>query len=67
MSEVVREGKLVELTYKVSDQKTGQVLSTIEYPLGYVHGHNDVLAPQVLGSLRANPPVITSKSLSIAI
>ena len=51
MSDVIEDGKLVELTYKVTDKKTGQVLSTVEFPLGYVHGHNDVLAPQVLKEL----------------
>lgn len=47
MSDVIQDDKLVELTYKVTDRKTGQVLSTIEYPLGYVHGRNEVLAPAV--------------------
>lgn len=51
MSQTIQNGKLVELTYKVTDEKTGDVLSTIEFPLGYVHGHNDVLAPQVLEEL----------------
>ncbi len=46
-SETVRDGKLVELTYKVSDQKTGHVLTRVEFPLGYVHGHNEILAPSV--------------------
>ena len=44
---VVREGKLVELTYKVIDRKTGHVLTRVEFPLGYVHGHNEILAPSV--------------------
>ncbi len=44
---VVREGKLVELTYKVTDAKTGHVLTRVEFPLGYVHGHNEILAPSV--------------------
>ena len=47
MSEVIRDGSFVELTYKVTDSKSGQVLSGIEFPLGYVHGHNEVLAPSV--------------------
>ena len=45
--EVIREGKLVELTYKVTDRKTGHVLTRVEFPLGYVHGHNEILAPSV--------------------
>ncbi|MBL8316886.1 MAG: hypothetical protein JNJ42_00700 [Burkholderiaceae bacterium] len=47
MSEVIRAGKYVELTYKVTDQKTGHVLTRVEFPLGYVHGHNEILAPSV--------------------
>jgi FKBP-type peptidyl-prolyl cis-trans isomerase SlyD len=45
--EVIRAGKFVELTYKVSDRKTGHVLTRVEFPLGYVHGHNEILAPSV--------------------
>ena len=45
--EVVRAGKFVELTYKVSDKKSGRVLTRVEFPLGYVHGHNEILAPSV--------------------
>ena len=51
MSDVIENDKLVELTYRVVDAKSGQVLSTVEFPIGYVHGHNDVLAPQVLEEL----------------
>jgi len=47
MREVIREGKLVELTYKVVDRKMGHVLTRVEFPLGYVHGHNEILAPAV--------------------
>jgi len=46
MSEAIQDGKFVELTYKVTDQ-TGQVLTGVEFPLGYVHGHNEILAPSV--------------------
>jgi len=51
MSDVIQDEKLVELTYRVTDSKSGQVLSTVEFPISYVHGHNDVLAPQVLKEL----------------
>ena len=51
MSHVIQDNKLVELTYKVTDKETGHVLTAVEFPLGYVHGHNDVLAPQVLAEL----------------
>jgi FKBP-type peptidyl-prolyl cis-trans isomerase SlyD len=44
---VIREGKFVELTYKVSDRKSGHVITRVEFPLGYVHGHNEILAPSV--------------------
>jgi FKBP-type peptidyl-prolyl cis-trans isomerase SlyD len=47
MSEAIREGKFVELTYKVTDRKSGHVLTRVEFPLGYVHGHNEILAPFV--------------------
>jgi FKBP-type peptidyl-prolyl cis-trans isomerase SlyD len=46
-SEGVRYGKFVELTYEVSDRKSGQLLTRVEFPLGYVHGHNEILAPSV--------------------
>ena len=47
MSETIRDGKFVELTYKVTDGRTGHVLTRVEFPLGYVHGHNEILAPSV--------------------
>jgi FKBP-type peptidyl-prolyl cis-trans isomerase SlyD len=47
MSDTIENGKFVELTYKVTDSKTGHVLTAVEFPLGYVHGHNEILAPSV--------------------
>ena len=47
MGETIRDGKFVELTYKVTDKRSGHVLTTVEFPLGYVHGHNEILAPSV--------------------
>ncbi len=47
MSEVIRDGKFVELTYKVTDKRLGHVLTRVEFPLGYVHGHNEILAPSI--------------------
>jgi FKBP-type peptidyl-prolyl cis-trans isomerase SlyD len=38
MTETVENELFVELNYKVVDVKTGDVLVTIDYPLGYVHG-----------------------------
>jgi FKBP-type peptidyl-prolyl cis-trans isomerase SlyD len=47
MSETIHDGTFVELTYKVTDRKSGHVLSCVEFPLGYVHGHNEIVAPSV--------------------
>lgn len=47
MTETIEVGKFVELTYKVTDRKSGRVLTAVEFPLGYVHGHNEILAPFV--------------------
>ncbi len=47
MSETIHDGKYVELTYKVTDKKSGHVLTAVEFPLGYIHGHNEILAPFV--------------------
>jgi FKBP-type peptidyl-prolyl cis-trans isomerase SlyD len=47
MSEPIEDGKFVELTYKVIDGKSGHVLTGVEFPLGYVHGHNEILAPSI--------------------
>ena len=46
-SETIRDGKFVELTYKVTDRKSGHVLTRVEFALGYVHGHNEILSPSV--------------------
>jgi FKBP-type peptidyl-prolyl cis-trans isomerase SlyD len=47
MSEAIQDGKFVELTYRVTDRKSGHVLTGVEFPLGYVHGHNEILAPSI--------------------
>jgi FKBP-type peptidyl-prolyl cis-trans isomerase SlyD len=47
MRETIRDGTIVELTYTVTDSQSGRVLSCVEFPLGYVHGHNEILAPFV--------------------
>ena len=49
--ETIEDGKYVELTYKVIDQKSGAVLTQVEFPLGYVHGTNEILAPAVMSEL----------------
>ncbi len=48
---VIEDGKFVELTYKVIDKKTQNVLSEVEFPLGYIHGASDVLTPEVSAEL----------------
>ena len=49
--DVIEANKYVELTYEVVDRKSGQVLTAVEYPLGYVHGVNEILSPTVMGRL----------------
>lgn len=56
MEDPVGDGKLVELTYKVIDSKTGSVLTEVEFPIGYVHGVNEILAPQVTAELEGRLP-----------
>ncbi len=51
IKDVVADGKYVELIYKVIDVKTDSVLTEVEFPLGYVHGVNMVLAPAVMAEL----------------
>jgi FKBP-type peptidyl-prolyl cis-trans isomerase 2 len=51
MKDVIETNKYVELTYEVIDQKSGQKLTSVEFPLGYVHGVNMVLSPQVSAEL----------------
>lgn len=51
IKDVVTDGKYVELKYKVIDVKTDSVLTEVEFPLGYVHGVNTVLAPAVMDEL----------------
>ena len=51
MNQTIEDNKFVELTYRVVDQKTGDVLTAVEFPLGYVHGTNEVLAPRVMAEL----------------
>lgn len=51
IKEVVTEGKYVELTYKVIDSKTDAILTMVEFPIGYIHGVTEALAPQVTAEL----------------
>lgn len=47
MNDIITENKYVELSYQIIDKKTGSTLINVEYPIGYVHGVNDILAPEV--------------------
>ena len=47
MNETIQDNKYVELSYRVIDQKSGEILVAVEFPIGYVHGVNDILAPAV--------------------
>ncbi len=52
MTETIQKDKLVELSYKTIDKKSGEVLTFVEYPISYVHGdENTVLSPEVLAEL----------------
>lgn len=51
MTETIQDNKYVELTYQVIDQKTDDVLVAVEFPLGYVHGVNEVLMPDIMDEL----------------
>ena len=55
MAETIQDGKFVELTYKVTDQQSGRVLTSVDFPLGYVHGYNEILAPFVHKELEGKP------------
>jgi FKBP-type peptidyl-prolyl cis-trans isomerase SlyD len=51
MSETIGDGKYVELTYKVTDKNSGHILTMVEFPLSYIHGHNEILSPCVHAQL----------------
>lgn len=51
MKQTIRDDCFVELTYRIIDQQTGSVLTAVEFPLGYVHGHNAVLDRRVMAEL----------------
>ncbi len=56
MEDPVGPGKLVELIYKVIDAKTKATLTGVEFPIGYVHGVNEILAPPVMSELEGRLP-----------
>ena len=56
MKQTIEDNAFVELTYRIVDQKTGDVLTTVEFPLGYVHGSQAVLDPRVMAELEGKGP-----------
>ena len=48
---IIEDGKFVELKYKILDKKTNDVLSEVEFPLGYIQGISEILSPEVTASL----------------
>ncbi len=56
MSETIQDNKFVELAYRVIDRKSGEVLVAVEFPIGYVHGANDILMPSVTKDLEGKSP-----------
>jgi FKBP-type peptidyl-prolyl cis-trans isomerase SlyD len=51
MSDKIQRNKYVELKYRVVDAKTGDELTGVDFPLGYVHGVNEVLSSEVMAEL----------------
>lgn len=51
MSETIQNNKYVELAYRVIDRKSGEVLVAVEFPIGYVHGANEILMSSVTKDL----------------
>ncbi len=49
--EVIRGGKFIELIYKIIDSKTEAVLTSVEFPIGYIHGVTEAFAPPVTAEL----------------
>jgi len=51
MSDTIADEKFVELNYRVIDNKTGDVLVTVDYPIGYVHGASEIMSEEVTREL----------------
>lgn len=52
MEQIIQKDKLVELSYKTIDKKTGEVLTFVEYPISYVQGdENCVLSSDITAEL----------------
>ncbi|RKT46581.1 FKBP-type peptidyl-prolyl cis-trans isomerase [Thiocapsa rosea] len=64
MADTIQHNKYVELKYRVVDAKTRHVLTAVDFPLGYVHGVNDVLSSQVMAELEGKA---VGDTLSVAL
>jgi FKBP-type peptidyl-prolyl cis-trans isomerase SlyD len=64
MSDTIQHNKYVELKYRVVDAKTKQVLTAVDFPLGYVHGVNNVLSGQVMAELEGKA---AGETISVAL
>ncbi|MGQ9831983.1 MAG: FKBP-type peptidyl-prolyl cis-trans isomerase [Thermochromatium sp.] len=62
MKQAIRDGTFVELSYRLIDRKTGDILTSVEFPLGYVHGHSSVLDPRVMAQLEGR---VAGETLSV--
>lgn len=51
MSGIIEDNQYVELIYQIIDKKSGDVLTRVEFPLGYVHGANKILSAPVTAQL----------------
>jgi len=51
MKEIIQNEKFVELKYQIIDEKSGEVLTGVDFPIGYVHGVSKVLSTQVSAEL----------------
>ncbi len=52
MKETIQRNKYVELNYKTVDKKSGEVLTHVEYPIGYVHGSEETaMSPDAMKEL----------------
>lgn len=51
MKEIIQNEKYVELKYQIIDEKSGDILTEVEFPIGYVHGVNKILSNQVSAEL----------------
>ena len=54
MKDAIAENKYVELKYRVIDEKTQEPLVCVDFPIPYIHGHNDILSPEIMRMLEGH-------------